>query len=216
MKTNIKVSIDELHRAFYEFNKRLFNNELPEPAILIQSKGNRKNVLGWCSTNEIWVSRDEKVKKYEINLVAEYLNRSIFEVMATLLHEMIHLYALVNEIQDTSREGTYHNKKFKQIAERHGLIIKHHKLIGWSLTALKEDTKKLIKELNFKEEAFGISRIEFESYKIVDGEVIKLKKKSSSRKYVCPSCGNIVRATKEVNIICGDCKVEFKLNNDEN
>jgi hypothetical protein len=29
--------------------------------------------------------------------------------------------------------------------------------------------------------------------------------KQSSRKYICPTCGVIVRATKEVNVICGDC-----------
>ena len=25
------------------------------------------------------------------------------------------------------------------------------------------------------------------------------------RKYTCPCCGNSVRATKSVNVICGDC-----------
>ena len=30
-------------------------------------------------------------------------------------------------------------------------------------------------------------------------------KKTSTRKYVCPCCGNSVRATKDINIICGDC-----------
>ncbi|MCC8079769.1 MAG: SprT-like family protein, partial [Oscillospiraceae bacterium] len=28
---------------------------------------------------------------------------------------------------------------------------------------------------------------------------------SSTRKVVCPACGQSVRATKHVNIICGDC-----------
>ena len=31
------------------------------------------------------------------------------------------------------------------------------------------------------------------------------KKPSSTRKYVCPKCGNSCRATKTINIICGDC-----------
>lgn len=33
------------------------------------------------------------------------------------------------------------------------------------------------------------------------------QKKSSTRKYVCPCCGMSVRATKVVNIKCGDCNV---------
>ena len=31
------------------------------------------------------------------------------------------------------------------------------------------------------------------------------KKKSSTRKYICQHCGISVRATKDVDIICGDC-----------
>jgi len=31
-------------------------------------------------------------------------------------------------------------------------------------------------------------------------------RKSNSRKYVCPCCGNSVRATKEVHIACMDCQ----------
>ena len=33
---------------------------------------------------------------------------------------------------------------------------------------------------------------------------------SSSRKYVCPCCGAIIRATKEVHVICADCDCEFQ------
>lgn len=33
---------------------------------------------------------------------------------------------------------------------------------------------------------------------------------SSSRKYVCPCCGAIIRATKEVHVICAECDVEFQ------
>ena len=36
-------------------------------------------------------------------------------------------------------------------------------------------------------------------------------KRGNSRKYVCPKCGNIIRATKAVNVICGDCNISFEL-----
>ena len=38
-----------------------------------------------------------------------------------------------------------------------------------------------------------------------NGTVTKTKKPSSTRKYICPCCHQSVRATKAVNIICGDC-----------
>ena len=31
------------------------------------------------------------------------------------------------------------------------------------------------------------------------------KRPSSTRKLICPCCGQSVRATKAVNILCGDC-----------
>jgi len=33
--------------------------------------------------------------------------------------------------------------------------------------------------------------------------------KNRSIKYVCPVCGAIIRATKQVNVVCGDCNIAF-------
>ncbi|WP_031368535.1 hypothetical protein, partial [Clostridium botulinum] len=143
---------------------------------------------------------------------AEYMNRPLYEIIATLLHEMVHLYNLVNKIQDVSRNGTYHNKKFKEASEKFGLIVKHDKMIGWSITTLQEKTRQLIDSFNINEAAFDIFRIDIFSIDEEDPEGNKNgKRKSSSRKYVCNNCGAIVRATKELSIICGKCKQEFQL-----
>ena len=76
----------------------------------------------------------------EINITAEYINRPIGEVAATMLHEMAHLYNLIHEIKDASNNGYYHNKKFKATAEAHGLHIEHHGTYGWTVTTLTEET----------------------------------------------------------------------------
>ena len=36
---------------------------------------------------------------------------------AGAVHEMVHYYCQINNIQDTSRGNTYHNKRFKEEAE---------------------------------------------------------------------------------------------------
>lgn len=213
MSTNIKVMISELYKAFSIFNKEYYNNELPEPSILIQNRGNKKNVLGWCTTKKMWNDVSTKDKKYEIAIISEYLNRGMLPILATLLHEMAHLYNLVKGVKDCTRNGTYHNKKFKEVAESHGLIIERDPRIGWSLTKLQGSTIDFIKSTDLNEKAFSLTRID--PAQIIlnggDDEDIEDKPKSSSRKYVCPSCGNIVRASKEVNIICGDCNVQYEL-----
>jgi len=51
-----------------------------------------------------------------------------------------------------------------------------------------------------------IDKTSFEIYR--QAEAAPEKKgagKSSSRKYVCPKCGMIIRATKKVKVICADC-----------
>lgn len=65
MATNIKRLTDELYKSFHFFNKTFYKNSLPEPSILVQNKGNRKNVLGWCTVNKIWndYSTNEKNTK---------------------------------------------------------------------------------------------------------------------------------------------------------
>lgn len=199
---NTKVVIAELHRAFKMFNDNLFNGSLPEPAILIQSRGNKKLTLGWCSVQKIWKNEVTSEEKYEINIVAEALNRGTYPVMATLLHEMIHLHNLVNNIKDTSRGNTYHNMKFKKTAEAHGLLIEHADRIGWSVSKLQGTTMNLIDEHKFDEAVFSLGRrdLNFEGA----GKPRK-KVKTSSRKYICPSCGTSIRASKDVNILCADC-----------
>lgn len=200
-KVNTKIVIEELHRAFNLFNKELFNGVLPEPAILVQSRGNKKLCLGWCTVNKVWKNEITQEEKYEINLVAEGLNRGIYPVMATLLHEMVHLHNLVMGIKDTSRGNTYHNMKFKQTAEQFGLMIEHADKIGWSLTSLQSSTMDLIDSARFNEDIFKFARRQSG----LEKDKPRKKVKSSIRKYVCPTCGCIIRASKLVNVICGDC-----------
>lgn len=212
MTINIKILITELYKAFQLFNKELYNNELPEPSILIQNRGNKKNVMGWCTTSKEWNDTINKEKKYEIAIISDYLYRGMLPVLSTLLHEMAHLYDLQNGIQDVSRSGTYHNKNFKTVAESHGLLIEHDKGIGWSLSKLQSSTIDLIKKSNINEEAFSLIKIIPKVNDDEEGEEGEdTKSKSSTRKYVCPKCGNIIRASKEVNVICGDCNVPFVL-----
>ena len=54
-----------------------------------------------------------------------------------MLHEMAHLYNLNHGIKDVSNNGYYHNKKFKETAEAHGLAISHHHTYGCGMRRLQ-------------------------------------------------------------------------------
>lgn len=105
-------------------------------------------------------------------------------------------------MQDTSRGGFYHNKHFKAAAEDHGLVCEKTPKYGFSKTVFTDEAREYVESLG--EANFNLYR---------RGEpkaASSSKKSSSSRKYVCPCCGAIIRATKEVRVICGECDVEFE------
>lgn len=76
----------------------------------------------------------------EIFVGGEGLARGALPVLATLLHEAAHALAHTRTIKDTSRQGRYHNRRFKLLAEELGLWVEHHPQLGWSPTTLPEQT----------------------------------------------------------------------------
>lgn len=219
-ETSLKPVIEKLENLFSKFNEKFYNNELQTPIITV-SLDTTKGAYGWCTAWKAWSSTEQKkvvdlaeiskeeleaLKKedgfYEINICAEHLARPFEQVAETLLHEMVHLYNLQIGVQDTSRGGTYHNKKYKEAAEQHGLTVDKDQKYGWTKTNLNPEAKEFVDGMQDKK--FELHR---KSFPKIPGAA---KTKQSSRKYVCPVCGCIIRATKEVHVICGDCNVEFE------
>ena len=119
--TNYQRTAQYLNKVFKLINEEYFNNELEVPTITIQST---VGAYGHVSVNKVW--HNDTVATHELNLSADYLNRPIENIVATLIHEGCHLYALQNNIKDTSNRGIYHNKRFKALAEERGLQISRH------------------------------------------------------------------------------------------
>lgn len=89
----------------YDFaNERLFNGELKKPVITIQ-RDERNKTNGWWSVGKVWRENAEDEGEHELNMTAQQLNRPIGEIAATLIHEMCHQFASVNNMQDCSRSG---------------------------------------------------------------------------------------------------------------
>ena len=62
----------------------------------------------------------------------EGLRRTARDVLGTLLHEAAHALAAARGIKDTSRQGRYHNTKYKMLAEELGITVTFDPTIGWS------------------------------------------------------------------------------------
>ncbi|MGL5823828.1 MAG: hypothetical protein ACRCYU_03165 [Nocardioides sp.] len=88
-----------------------------------------------------WVAAGEGSEAVaELFVGGEGLQRGAESVLATLLHEAAHGIAHVRGIQDTSRQGRYHNGRYRDLGEEVGLTITKTGDIGWSGTALASGT----------------------------------------------------------------------------
>lgn len=212
MKETVKTSrtAGYLEKIFRAVNRDWFGGELEEPIITIQST---PRAYGHVTVAKAWKRKDDW--RHELNMGAETLNRPIEDIVATMVHEMVHLWNIAHGVQDCSRGGMYHNKKFKAEAEKRGLVIGHHDKYGWTITSPSDALLEYILEQGWTEIAinrggFGWTPPPSGGSKAGDsgsaeGEEKPKPKKSSTRKLVCPKCGNSVRATKAVRIMCMDC-----------
>jgi len=215
-QVTIQSAIDELQRNFKLLNDTYFNGKLDKPVITILTDVT-SGAYGWITKNEVWSSKDNKWYR-EINLCAEYLNRDTELIIATLLHEMCHLYNIQHDIQDTSRAGSYHNTKFKEVAEKSGLLVEKSDKYGYCIT---KPSQKLIDLVKAKTRSGCFKLERMKTYrdgtpKITttgdDGkEKTTSRTKQSMRKYACPTCALIVRASKDVagKLMCVDCNEIF-------
>lgn len=210
MKAITKMSrlTGQLEKAFRMLNTDFFENQLPTPVITVTPTAKSfAHYTPWDS----WETKGEGQR--EINISSAYLERPIENVIASLLHEMVHMYNdCITHVQDCSRNNTYHNGVFKREAEKRGLIITRSDRYGWSHT---EPSDELILWICEHDEIRDIELSRTEPTMTFIGThsnnggttttTIGKRTRSKSIKYICPCCGNSVKATKEVRIACLDC-----------
>lgn len=200
----------QLEKLYRMLNHDFFDDALEMPVITIQST---PRAYGHVTVHNAWNIKGEGAK--ELNIAAGTLFRPIENTVATMLHEMVHIFNMeVAQVQDTSRGGTYHNKRFKEAAEAHGLICHHTEKYGYSDTSSELSDELLTWVLDNDIPEIELYRDELTGIRVATGSTAgntnttaKPKGNSHSIKYTCPCCGNSARATKQINLICGDCIV---------
>ena len=204
-----------LEKLFRQLNDRFFDGEIETPIITIQASSRS---YAHVSVDKISTVDGQEARR-ELNLSATYLQRDVSEISASLLHECCHLYAMQNGIKDTSRNGSYHNKRFKEIAESHGIIVSYDPRIGWSPTEPSDELIEWLCDIDIEDIRINRGNIEelaritgtggAEPAPVAPPKVTTTGRRGNSIRWICPGCGAIVRSTKQVNIICGDCGVPF-------
>src|SRR4051794_15482915 len=76
----------------------------------------------------------------EVLVSGEGLRRTPAEIFTTLLHEAVHGLADARNIQDTSRQGRWHNKRFATLAAELGMTTTKDDKLGYSPCTLTDQT----------------------------------------------------------------------------
>ena len=216
MKQITKMSrlTGELEKAFRLINEELFNNELPTPIITVIPT---PRAYAHYVPYDIWSAKDGA--KREINIASGTLDRPIENIIASLIHEMVHMYNdVILNISDTSNKGVYHNKQFKKQAEAHGLVVTRSEKYGYSHTEPSDTiiefilTHDELREIEMCRANPAFVSVGVGTHKGNGGATATgTNPNNHHRKYYCPCCHNSVRATKAIRIMCMDCMEQMLL-----
>ena len=216
--TTVNRSIGYIQKITGYIIEHYYEGIIPMPMITIQKTD---DAYGHVSVGKVWTDANGNESR-ELNLGAGTLSRPIEETVATIVHELAHLYAMEKGINDTSNNGVYHNKKFKEIAEGTGLVsIEHYKHYGWTITEPTESLLDLCisrgwQDIRCNRTSNRLPKSTSDDNRGKTNGMGKGKSNvgngtSSTRKYKCPHCGLSIRATREVRVICADCNELLEL-----
>jgi hypothetical protein len=144
----------------------------------------------------------------EVMVGGEGLARGGRDVLGTLLHEAAHALAAERKINDTSREGRYHNRRFKTLGEEVGLTVERHELLGWAITEVGASTAGAY--------ASTIAALERAIVAYRDREQPRPEQARPGAVMAICGCGRRIRIARSVlsrgPIVCGVCSQPFGMN----
>lgn len=136
----------ELCRLFCLINDKYYGGAVEMPVITIQLGARGPKIMSWSSEREVWINAATKKRFYELSLNSSFMDRPVEDIVASMCHEMVHIYNSQQGIKDSSRAGTYHNQSFHDTAESHGLIASPTEITGYSDTSLSDELRAYILE----------------------------------------------------------------------
>lgn len=201
---------------------RVQHKDLPRAVIVVASGVELTQVARWGHWAAARWQVEDGAHVGEVLLAGERFETGAEGVLSTLLHEAAHALACAREIKDTSRQGRYHNKRYRLLAESVGLVCTQGSH-GFHVTELTVGAKLL-----YSDELAALASIcglghrrdlrrrapsrggEDEEEEEEDEEEEKAK---TGRVSVACDCGRKFRISVSVlelgPIVCGVCEVPF-------
>jgi hypothetical protein len=188
---------------------RMRHPEVPAAVLIVASGSPAKpsGAMKWGHFADLrWQHGDTQLP--EVLVSGEGLQRPAAEVFVTLLHEATHGLARVRGIEDTSRQGRWHNKKFAALAAELGLSASKDDKLGYSPCTLTDQAAA--------DYADDITRLEHRLGAFRHPEIPGERKKRTNQnngvscECVCPRKIRLsVTAFDDGPIVCAVCESAF-------
>jgi len=200
-------------------NKEFFENTLPPFIITFQKL---RSAYGAATIKPVF--QDDNFQYYQMTIdpSSAKMDGTLAAVVDTIIHENIHFYCRVNNILEVSNNGRYHNQKFKELAEKCGLKCINNPTIGWNTINVLSEKLIALLLANFDEKLlsslFKVSKPSEKKIHIIinaDGTTTDSEPEAETggrrggtnnnlTAYICPVCGQKLRAGKNANFLCGN------------
>lgn len=66
----------------------------------------------------------------------EYFKRGVKHIIEILIHEMVHIYCTLNNIEEINYKTGYHNKKFKEVCDKIGMKCQLSENYGYNIVTI--------------------------------------------------------------------------------
>jgi hypothetical protein len=204
MPTPTQETYTELQEAYDFFNVRLFAGQLP-PCLLTLQRQNR--TYGYFSGNR-WQNQGGAVSDEIAMNPAHFASRSVRDVLATLAHEMAHLWQ--HHCGTPSRSG-YHNRQWAEKMDALGLCpsdtgqpggartgqrVSHYVIEGGPFSLACTELLAGGFALSWHDRARDDPR----------GKTLT----NTRTKYSCPGCGLNAWAKPDIVLVCGACETALE------
>ena len=133
----------------------------------------------------------------------------MYEVLATLVHEMCHVWEFEEFIKDPYKLTSYHSKRFeKRLSECNLKAVINNKSRSSCSTVIPDDGifKGIADEYLKTKEFLSIASIKTEGDKAAE----KKAKAKNKTKYVCTGCETKVWGKAGLNLHCIECDMDFE------
>lgn len=202
-----------LQTAYDFFNTKFFDGTLPK--VFFTVDWHNKKSCGYFCPHKLVNKEDAEAKASVIALNPDHLAREVYEVLATLVHEMCHVWEFEEFIKDPYKLTSYHSKRFeKRLGECNLKAVINNKSRSSCSTVIPDDGifKGIADEYLKTKEFLTIASINaIKTEKTEGGEEAEKKAKAKNKtKYVCTGCETNIWGKAGLNLHCNECDMDFE------